>query len=213
MQLYKPNSSNKGSALSINFVAKAAKGNEKGDKSFYFQIISQNGWNAETKTGAFKDGKKLIVKFAPHEIAGMIAAIKRNISLADAMNTKYVYHDGADNSSNITFEPHFKSVKKGDEWVKTDNQNGFIYRVTRTDKKDTNNKESLAIGFNWAETELLRVFLEDGLGHVCNSWYSENIARGAEAKEKYKKSAPKQEKTEEPESNQGPESSNSDLDF
>lgn len=182
MQLYKPNSSNKGTALSINYSARTDKDGQKGDKSFYIQIIAQNGWNTDTKTGAFKDGKKIITKFAPHEIAGMLAAIKRNISLAEAMNTKYVFHDGEKNSSNISFEPHFKSEKKGNEWVKTNIQQGYIYRVTKTDKQDANNKESLAIGFTWAELELLRVVLEDGLMHIANAWYAENISRAADKK-------------------------------
>lgn len=193
MQLYKPTKSNKGAALSINFSAKTNKGNEKGDKSFYFQLVSQNGWNESTGNGVFKDGKKIITKFAPHEIAGMLAAIKRNISMADAMNTKYVYHDGEKFSSNINFEPYFKSEKKGNEWVKSNVQAGFSLRVTKTEKQNEQNKDSIGIAFNWAEVELLRVVLEDGLQHIANSWYAENIARGTEAKEKAKKSAPKQE--------------------
>lgn len=197
MQLYKPNKSVKGAALSINISARPDKDGQKGDKSFYFQLIQQVGWDEKSGNGTFKDGKKLIVKYAPHEIAGMLAAINRNISLADAMNVKYVYHDGESNSSNISFEPHFKSEKKGDAWVKSNIQQGFLYRVTRTDKNNPENKDSIAIGFNWAELELLKVFLTDGLNHICNAWYSENISRASEAKERKTASTKKSTKKEE----------------
>ena len=201
MRLYKPTAANKGAALSINYTAKTDKGELKGDKSFYWQIVSQSGWNPDTKTGSFKEGKKIITKFAPHEIGAMLAAIKRNISMADAMGVKYVYHD-SETPSTISFEPHFKSVKGNDGiWTKTTTQNGFLYKVTKGDKKDESKKDSIAIGLNWAELELLRVVLEDGLSHVAGAWYAENIARGTEAKEKAKntKSVPKEElKVEEP---------------
>jgi len=196
MKLYKPTKGNKGAALSLNYTAKTDKDGQKGDKSFYIQIVAQNGFDEKSGNGIFRDGKKIITKFAPHEISGMLAGIKRNISMADAMGVKYVYHDGESYKSTITFEPYFKSVKQGEEWVKSNVQSGFIYKVTKTNKSDETNKETIAIGLNWAELELLRVVLEDGLQHIANSWYAENIARGTEAKEKYKKAAPKQEKVE-----------------
>jgi hypothetical protein len=199
MKLYKPNKSNKGSALSINYSAKTDKEGQKGDKSFYFQLVAQNGWNEESGNGIFKDGRKIITKFAAHEIAGMLAAIKRNISLAEAMNVKYVYHDGEKTSTSVYFEPFFKSEKKGNEWVKTTHQSGFLFRVTKTDKSSAENKETIGIGFTWAEVELLKVVLKDGLSHIANAWYAENIAIGTGIKEKASKkakSAPKQEETE-----------------
>ena len=216
MQLYKPNSSNKGSALSVNYSAKTDKPDFKGDKSFYFQLVAQNGWDNETKNGKFKDGKKIITKFAPHEIAGILAAIDRNTSLANVMNVKYVYHDSDKFSSNVTFEPYFKSEKRGTEWVKTENQVGFSLRITKTDKANTENKDSIAIGLTWAETKLLYKVLDNGLTHISDSWYSENIARGTEKKEKLAKSSPKQEKVEpvkEQESEPSPAPESADLDF
>ncbi len=182
MQLYKPTKQNKGSALSVNFSAKTDKEGQKGDKSFYFQLIQQVSWDENSGNGTFKDGKKIIVKFAPHEVAGILAAIKRNVSLAETMNVKYVYHDSDKSSTNISFEPHFKSEKKGNEWVKTNVQNGFVLRATKTDKQNIENKDTISIGFTWAELELLRIVLEDGLSHVSSAWYAENIARGTEKK-------------------------------
>lgn len=183
MQLYKPNKSIKGSALSVNFTARADSDHGKGDKSFYFQLISQTGWDDKSGNGTFKDGKKIIVKFAPHEISGMLSAIKRNTTLADVMGVQYVYHDGDKSASNINFGPHFKKEKKGDQWVDTDKQLGFGLRVTKTDKQNKENKDSIGIALNWAEVELLELFLKDGLSHIFNSWFSENINRLKKSKE------------------------------
>lgn len=184
MQLYKPRKDNKGSALSINYSAKTDKDGQKGDKSLYVQLIQQVGWDEKSGNGTFKDGKKIITKFAPHEIAAILASIKRNISMADAMNVKYVFHDGEKFKSNIVFEPYFKSTKQGDVWVKSANQSGFVLKVTKTSKEDENNKDTIGLAFTWAETELLRVVLEDSLSHIASAWYAENIGRVSKKKEK-----------------------------
>lgn len=216
MKLYKPRRDNKGSALSINYSAKTDKDGQKGDKSLYLQLVQQVSWDEKSGNGTFKDGKKIITKFAPHEIAAMIASIKKNISMADAMAVKYVFHDGDKFKSNIVFEPYFKSVKQGNDWVKSENQSGFVLKVTKTNKENEANKDTIGIAFTWAETELLRVVLEDSLFHIANSWYAENIARGTEAKEKHKKSSPKQEQKvveKEPEVDPDEPAPSADLDF
>jgi phosphoribosyl-AMP cyclohydrolase len=163
MKLYKPSRSNKGYAFSINFSARTDKFDDnnrlvKGDKSFYIQMVRQNGFNEKTGNGIFKDGYKVIVKIAPHEAAAMIAAINRNISMAEAMNTKYVYHDGAESATTVVFEPYFKSEKRGDQWIKSNVQSGFIFKVTKVNKSNEQEKENLGIAFNWGETELLNLF-------------------------------------------------------
>lgn len=218
MQLYKPRKDNKGSALSINYSAKTDKDGQKGDKSLYVQLIQQVSWDEKSGNGTFKDGKKIITKFAPHEIAAMIASIKKNISMADAMAVKYVFHDGEKFKSNIVFEPYFKSVKQGENWIKSEKQSGFVLKVTKTSKENESNKDTIGLAFTWAETELLRVVLEDALFHIANSWYAENIARGSEAKEKAKKFAPKQEqkpveKEPEPENESEQPADTDNLDF
>lgn len=184
MKLYKPNKSNKGSALSVNFSARTDKDGAKGDKSFYFQLVHQNGWNEKTQNGVFKDGKKVIVKFAPHEAAAMVSAINRNSSMADAMNTKYVYHDGDSYATTITFEPYFKSENKNGTWVKTGNQVGFSFKVTKKSKQNDQDTDTIMIGFNWGETELLKQYLTNGLSHICEAWRAENINRAKDYSKK-----------------------------
>ena|ERR1017187_5488473 len=190
LTFYKPNKFNKGSLISINFSAKADKidGDKsvKGDKSFYFNLVGQTGWNEETKNGTFKDGKKIVVKLSPTEVAGLIAAIKRNTSLAKVMNIEYIYHDGDKTATIIYFEPHFKKEQKGDKWVDTTNQVGFGLRVVKTEKANKENKEQLSIGFTYAETELLVNYLKDGLSHIFNALFSEDVSRPKKEVEKPK---------------------------
>lgn len=190
---YKPNKSVKGSLLSVNFSAKTdrTEGNQitKGDKSFYLNFVSQTGWNEAERTGSFKDGKKITVKLSPTEIGGILSAINRNTTLAVAMGQEYVYHDGKDSATTIYFGPHFKKEKQGEKWVDTTNQIGFGVRVVKTEKANKENKEQLSIGLTYAETELLVNYLKDGLAHIYNAWYSEDINR----LKNYKKEETKQE--------------------
>src|SRR5258705_13543596 len=105
LSFFKPNKSNKGALLSVNFSAKADKlfaeespilGTQtlKGDKSFYLNLVGQTSWNESERTGGFKDGKKIVIKLSPTEIGGILYAIQKNLTLAAAMGQEYVYHYG-----------------------------------------------------------------------------------------------------------------------
>ena len=181
LSIFKPNKSNKGAFLNINFSAKADKISgkevEKGDKSFYFKIIGQTSWNDKNKTGGFKDGPSIVAKMSVTEIAGMLYAIKNNVSLNEAMGVEYVYHDGSNSATIVVFSPIFERVKRGNEWVQTEKQKGYGLRLTKKNKSNTEDKLSLGIGFTFAELELLVRFLEDGLGHIFNAMYSEEFSR------------------------------------
>ena len=193
---YKPNSHNKGSLLSVNFSAKADKTTdgktEKGDKSFYFKFIAQTSWDDKEKTGGFKDGKSIIAKMSPTEVAGILAAIARNTTLADMMNQEYIYHDGATSATTIYFNPAFKKIKVDEKWVDLDKQVGFVMRLSKAEKANKDNRESLGITLTYAETELLMEFLKDGLNHIFNALYSEDVSRGqAQTKKATKTAEPK----------------------
>lgn len=181
---YKPNKNVKGSLLSVNFTAKADKTtglsdgeNGKGDKSFYFNFVSQTGWNEKERLGSFKDGKKITVKMSPTEIAGIIYAVDKNTTLAAAMGQEYVYHDGDKTATTIYFAPHFKKIQQDGKWIDSDKQIGFGIRVVKTEKANKENKEQLSIGLTYAETELLINYLKDALTHIFDAFYSENITR------------------------------------
>jgi hypothetical protein len=177
LTFYKPNKANKGSLLSINFTARTDKDGQKGDKSFYVNLVSQTSWNESERTGGFKDGKKIVIKLSPTEISGIIHAINKNITLAQSLGQEYVYHDGDKTASTIYFGPYFKKEKQGDKWVDSSIQVGFSLRVVRTEKVNKENKEQLALGLTYAETELLVNYLKDGLNHIFSSMYSEDITR------------------------------------
>lgn len=193
LDFFKPTKSVKGALISVNFSAKADKVTEgkveKGDRSFYVNLVAQTGWDNERGNGSFKDGKKITVKFAPHEIAGMLSAIKKNITLAEAMGVQYVYHDGEKTATTINFGPHFKKVQKDGQWIDSGNQVGFALRVTKTDKVNKDNKDSLGIGLTWAETELFSLFLQDGLVHIFSALYASSINKFKEQKPKVEEPA------------------------
>ena len=178
---YKASKAISGSLLSINFIAKPDKitenSRDKGEKAVYANFVKQTGYDEKSGNGTFKGGAKLTVKFAQHEAAGIISAIQKNTSLATVMNTKYVYHDGANYGTNITFEPNFKKTKVGDRWEATSEQNGFLFRVTKTDKNNKDSKESIGIALNWAELKLLELYLEEALVRIFDCLFSEDINR------------------------------------
>lgn len=215
---YKPNSSGKGALLSVNFTARTdkivdGKVTEKGDKSFYFKVVGQTSWDANEKTGGFKDGKQIVVKLSPTEIGGILTAIQKNTTLAAAMNQEYVYHDGSTHATTIYFQPAFKKVQVDGKWVDSDKQTGFGFRVTKTEKANKENKETLGVGLTFAECRLLEEFLIDGLSHYFNAVYSEDIGRNSKPK---KAAATKTESKTEPIKEKAPEPAEeppSDIEF
>lgn len=179
--IYRATKTIKGSLLSINFTAKADKFTngvkEKGEKGSFWNLVTQTGWDSQRQNGVFKNGKKLTVKFAPHEMAGFIAAIEKNVSLANVMNTAYVFHDQKDFGISITFEPNFKKNQVNGKWESTTEQTGFVFRVTKTSKANKEEKESISIGINFAELELIKLYIEDGLRHIFDALFNEDINR------------------------------------
>lgn len=179
--LYKPNKNSKGGLVNINFSAKTDKFVDKklnkGDKSVYFSFVLQVGWDEKNEVASFKNGKKCSVKFSPTEIGGMLYALEHNVTLADALGTKLVYHDGGDKSNTtIYFGPAFKKKQVGDKWVDTEERRGFSIRAIRNDKTN-NTKDQFSIGFNFAECKLLQEYLKDSLTHIFGALHGEDIAR------------------------------------
>lgn len=178
--LFKPNKKVSGAILSVSFSAKADKGNgrdEKGDKSFYFRLTSQTGWDEKKRRGTFKDGYSMVSKMSPTEVAGIVNAIRHNRSLEKAVNQEYVYHEAEDSATIISFLPFFNRVKDEEtgEWGNTGDQKGFGLRVTKKNK-DGSDSKTLGVGFTFAESELFAQFLSDGLTHIFNAWRSEEVA-------------------------------------
>ncbi|MDP2692873.1 MAG: hypothetical protein Q8O88_04510 [bacterium] len=199
LTFYKPTKKVTGALLTVSFNAKVGiydngQVKTRGDKSVYFSFVAQSGWNEETQNGVFSGGKKCNLKFSDNEVAGMLAAIKRNSTLAEAMNVKMIYHDGDKSASTINFGPYFKKVKDASgNWVESGNQAGFSIRVSRTDK-ETNTKENFGLALTWAETERFASFLTTALNHINESLRAEEIKKmGSRKPVDKKKEQPKSE--------------------
>ena len=181
LNIYKPNKFSKGSLVSINFSAKTDKiidgKTTKGDKAVFFSFVLQSGWDANTQIGSFKDGKKCFIKFSPTEIGGILYALKNNSTLANALGTELVYHDGEKTATTIYFGPAYKKKKEGEKWIDTTEQRGFSIRAVKTNKENKEEKEQFAIGFSFAECVLLSCFLKNALTHINDALYSEDINR------------------------------------
>ena len=143
LQFYKPNASNKGSAVSISFNPK--------DSGFYVSFIRQHSWNPETKTGSFKENKnnpsaKKNIKLNDTEVCGIIRAIEKS----EKWSSYHKYNNGS--GSSISFSPY----------VKDDQMLGFGLKVS--EGKDS----SFSIGFTNDESIKLREWLKSALVQCFN---------------------------------------------
>lgn len=145
IQFYKPNSSNKGVAVSMSY--------NPADSGIYVSFIKQFSWNGQKKTGSFKENKdnpkaKKNIKFNDTEISGVIRAIEKE----DKWSTFHKFNN--DNGVSISFAPYLK-----------DNvMCGFGLRVS--DSKDKENVFS--IGFTNDESVKLREWLKAALKESFN---------------------------------------------
>lgn len=135
LQFYKPNSSNKGSALSISLNPK--------DMGIYISFIRQYSWNGQTKTGSFKENKdnpsaKKNIKLNDTEVSGIIRAIEK----VDKWSSFHKFNN--EKGTSISFSPY----------IKEDQMLGFGLKVS--DSKDS----SFSIGFTNDESIKLREWLK-----------------------------------------------------
>jgi hypothetical protein len=138
LQFYKPNSSNKGSAVSISLNPK--------DMGVYVSFIKQYSWNGQSKTGSFKENKdnpaaKKNIKLNETEVSGLIRAIETN----GKWSSFHKFNN--EKGSSISFSPYLK-----DEQML-----GFGLKVS--DSKES----SFSIGFTNDESIKLREWLKAAL--------------------------------------------------
>ena len=137
IQFYKPNSSNKGIAVSLSF--------NPADSGIYVSFIKQFSWNMQKKTGSFKENRnnpkaKKNIKFNDTEVSGIIRAIEKE----EKWSTFHKFNN--DTGVSISFSPYIK-----DEVMA-----GFGLRVS--DSKDKENVFS--VGFTNDESIKLREWLK-----------------------------------------------------
>jgi len=137
IQFYKPNSSNKGVAVSVSF--------NPADSGIYVSFIRQFSWDAGKKIGSFKGNKdnpraKKNIKFNDIEVSGIIRAIEKE----EKWSTFHKFNN--DSGVSISFAPY----------IKDNIMAGFGLRVS--DSKDKENVFS--VGFTNDEAVKLREWLK-----------------------------------------------------
>jgi hypothetical protein len=137
IQFYKPNSSNKGVAVSLSF--------NPADSGIYVSFIKQFSWDQSKKIGSFKGNKenpkaKKNIKFNDIEVSGIIRAIEKE----EKWSTFHKFNN--DSGVSISFAPYIKENVMA----------GFGLRVS--DSKDKENVFS--VGFTNDESIKLREWLK-----------------------------------------------------
>jgi hypothetical protein len=157
ISFYKPNSKNTGTACSFTVNSK--------DASIWSSLIKQSSWNEVKKIGSFSENqnnpsKSVKIKFSLTEAAGLLDALERNSEFS-------AYHTSEKQSTQIKLSPY----------VRDDKQVGFSYMVSKSDKQNSENKQSYLIGLYFSEARLLRQFLAYALDSVFESQRIEMIKK------------------------------------
>jgi hypothetical protein len=163
ISFYKPNNKNTGTACSFSVNPK--------DESIWSSLIKQSSWNDLKKIGSFSENqnnpnKSVKIKFSLVEAAGMLNALEKNVEFS-------AYHTSEKQSTQIKLSPY----------IRDDKQVGFSYVVNRTDKQNSENKQTYLIGFYFNEAALLKEFIKYALNSIFENQRIENIKRIKNSKE------------------------------
>jgi len=137
IQFYKPNSFNKGVAVSLSF--------NPSDSGIYVSFIKQFSWDAKKKIGSFKENRenpkaKKNIKFNDIEVSGIIRAIEKE----EKWSTFHKFNN--DSGVSISFAPY----------IKENVMSGFGLRIS-----DSKDKENIfSVGFTNDESIKLREWLK-----------------------------------------------------
>jgi len=190
---YKPNSSNKGHGLGLQFNSK--------EEVLFLNLIKQNGFNANGK-GKFNGGKQVTVALGKHEIGGILAVIdglKHPIYASDKATLKpkrrkqEYHHESEKQSLKITFSA-YEDKDSGE--VK-----GLSISVLQTLKADSE-KNSYSFWAGVDESYLIEEYLKFVLGHFFSADYAEDKKKRAE---NFKEGVAKKDKAAEPAKATAPE--------
>jgi hypothetical protein len=163
ISFYKPNNKNTGTACSFSVNPK--------DESIWSSLIKQSSWNDLKKIGSFSENqnnpnKSVKIKFSLVEAAGILNALEKNVEFS-------AYHTSEKQSTQIKLSPY----------IRDDKQVGFSYVVNRTDKQNSENKQTYLIGFYFNEAALLKEFIKYALNSIFENQRIENIKRIKNSKE------------------------------
>jgi hypothetical protein len=192
-QLFKPNGSNKGHGLGLQFNSK--------EEVLFLNVIKQNGFNANNK-GKFLGGKQVTVALGAHEIGGILAVIdslKSPLYKTDKATLKpnrrkqEYHHESAKQSLKITFSAY--------EDKTTGEVKGLSISVLQT-VKEGSEKNSYSFWAGVDESYLIEEYLKFVLGHFFSADYAEDKKKRAES---LKEGAPKKDRAAEPAKAPAPE--------
>lgn len=140
LEFYSPKSDiSRGGALFVTFNSK--------DANVTLTVLSQTGWNAETKKGSFKGGQRANIKLSKDEIGALIYAISNKTAFKF-----YHQYEGRVTSGSFSF-------------YEKDDRAGFGLIV---DKDNTKFKVGLGLG----SAETLKTFLLFSLHHMFSAIYA-----------------------------------------
>ncbi len=154
MQLYKPNSNNKGHAVGMSFNSKEQK--------LYVQFIKQTSWDANSKKGTFKGGRTFNISLGAAELGAVLNVIEQR-------TTEKLFHSSEKGDTSITIKPFLG---------KNDVENGFSISAN---PRGGDEEISFGFWFNNSESRLLKEYLLFVLYHFFSADYSEDKQRRAEA--------------------------------
>jgi len=152
MKLYKPNSSNTGSAFGFQL----GTGNKNKEPSIFITAIQQFSWNEKTKNGSFSENSKnpeksISLKLNENELGGFIYAIEQYTEFS-------AFHTYEDNKTAISFKPYTK--KNG--------QKAFSFSITR------NSANKFGMGVEMSEAYALCQFFKFALNEIYYARQSAN---------------------------------------
>jgi hypothetical protein len=144
LEFYKPNKSNSGACLTLQFRNEPPQEENKKDNKngLYVNILKQASWNEQTRSGSFKANvdnpeKHKKIKLTETEIGNILHVIN-----SKGLAKFSTVHSRGDVKTQIFFEPYQKE----------DSLIGFIFRVS-----------NLSIALNMGEAELFSEYLKSGI--------------------------------------------------
>jgi hypothetical protein len=152
MKLYKPNSSNTGSAFGFQL----GTGSKNKEPSVFMTAIQQFAWNEKTKNGSFTENaknpeKSISLKLNEIELGGFIYAIEQYTEFS-------AFHTYEDNKTTISFKPY----------TKKDGKKAFSFTITR------NSANKFGMGVEMSEAYALRQFFKFALNEIYKERQSAN---------------------------------------
>jgi hypothetical protein len=178
---YHPTPAVKGSACSFYL--------NDSENAFFASIIKQKTWDAKTRRASFhrdEPNQRVIIKFSCKEICQFINAIENN--------GKFEGYHGTQNSAQIVkfrFGPYHKKTKGSDGDWSEGPQVGFSLTVNKEMREDSTNKQSFAMGFDFAESTELKLLLE----YLVQKSFDNERKLRAKKKKEYERSSGGNSKT------------------